>query len=51
MLQCGSYAQSNDLKKQQMNTTRNELAIRLKDYIQKEISQRKIVGLSVALIL
>ena len=50
MLQCGSYAQSNTLKEKQMNTTRNELAIRLKDYIQKEMYQRKIVGLSVAIV-
>jgi CubicO group peptidase (beta-lactamase class C family) len=50
MLQCGSYAQSNTLKEKQMNTTRNELAIRLKDYIQKEMSHRKIVGLSVAIV-
>jgi CubicO group peptidase (beta-lactamase class C family) len=33
-----------------MNTTRNELAIQLKDYIQKEMSRHKIVGLSVAVV-
>jgi CubicO group peptidase (beta-lactamase class C family) len=50
MLQYSSYAQSNNFKKQQMNTTRNELAIQLKDYIQKEMSRHKIVGLSVAVV-
>ena len=50
MLKYSSYAQSNDFNKQQMNTTRNELAIQLKDYIQKEMSRRKIVGLSVAVV-
>jgi len=50
ILKYSSYAQSNNFNKQQMNTTRNELAIQLKDYIQKEMSRRKIVGLSVAVV-
>ena len=45
-----NYAQSSIIKNQTMKISRNELATQITEYINKEISKRKIVGLSVAVI-